>query len=317
MAIEVAGFTGTVTEADWSDITSRPGVYTVCGANDLRVSIVSGGADRTVRVAAGAAVGRGIYVASDATTDIQLGSVGTPGASRWDTIVLRRDRGTGEASLIALTGTSALAIAAGRKVAWTDNQDDQPLALARVAYGQSTVAEVRDVRCWASNSGLLVAEAPGREYLTEPGAVVRVVDGPTWRREVSAAGVESWKLEATPVGDSGWVVPVWGGDFGSAGSNLKSRRVGDVVHLTGYLIRSSTMNAGTTTACAILTETHRPTVEQDLGGAVLQVSPSTGVFNNDATGPVVVRIRTTGHVDLTLPRTATRVKLDGLSFRVS
>ncbi len=312
MAITVAGFAGTVTEDDWSNITSRPAAYTVCGADDLRVSIVSGGADRTVRVAVGAAVGRGIYVASDATTDIQLGSVGS--GSRWDTIVLRRDRGTGAASLIALTGTSALAIGAGRKVGWVDNQDDQPLALARVTAGQSTVAEVRDLRCWAANSGLVVADALGREYLAEPGGVVRVVGGPTWRREVSAAGVESWKLEATPVGDSGWVVPTWGGDFGSAGSSFRSRLIGEQVFFTGYLQRASTMAAGATNACLILPEAHRPLVAQDFGGLVIQVYDGTN-YNNDSAAEVgTARVRTSGHLDLILPRTASRVKFDGKFF---
>lgn len=312
MAITVAGFAGTVTEDDWSNITSRPAAYTVCGADDLRVSIVSGGADRTVRVAVGAAVGRGIYVASDATTDIQLGSVGS--GSRWDTIVLRRDRGTGTASLIALTGTSAAALAAGRKSDWTDNQDDQPLALARVVAGQSTVAEVRDLRCWAANGGLVVVDAQALGYLGDPGALVRIVGGASHRRVVDAAGAVSWEVEAVPVGDSGWVVPVWGGDFGSGGSTFRSRLVGNQVYFTGYLQRGSTMAAGATSACLILPEAHRPLVAQDLGGLVIQVYDGTN-YNNDAGAEQgTARIRTTGHLDLILPRTASRVKVDGKFF---
>lgn len=188
MAVTSVGFTGTVTEADWSKISVFGSQYGVLGASDLKVSIVSG-VDRTVRVAAGTAWAKGVLVTSDATTDVQLGVIAS--GERWDTIVIRRNRGTGSSSIIALAGTSTKGISASRHVDWASDHDDQPLALARVVAGQSNVVEVVDLRCWAGDGGVVAADAEALGYIVAPGSTVWV-SGVEWVRDVASNGTVSW-----------------------------------------------------------------------------------------------------------------------------
>lgn len=199
MTFTVAGFAGSVDEDQWGQILARAGGdYSVGGPGDLKVSIVTGGGDRVVRVAAGSAYARGVLATETGTTDLTLSSVGS--GSRWDTIVLRRDRNEGTAQLLVLTGTASQAYAAGRKVMWADGQDDQVLALARVTAGQSQVQEVSDERCWVANGGMVAASI--RVLGTLAGAGTSVWVGDTlWRKRVTDGGVVETvpAIQAAPV----------------------------------------------------------------------------------------------------------------------
>ena len=230
MALTSVGFAGTVTEANWSLISTFGAQYGVVGAGDFAVSIVPG-VDRTVRVATGSAWGRGVLVTSDATADVQLGAV-TSG-TRWDTIVLRRNRATGTSTILALVGTSSAAIASSREVGWADDKDDQPLALVPVISGSTTVGTPIDLRCWASNGGVVASSTIALDYLAAPGA--RVVIGDTeWRRVVSAGGAESWDPVTTaPVLElsmSGTVAP--GTGTYALPWTVERVKAGDITHST-------------------------------------------------------------------------------------
>src|SRR5690625_1507834 len=152
MAITSVGYGGTVDYPDYGKGVVTPGRYSFDGANDFRPTRVTGGSDRTVRVAGGTAQGWGVRDTEDsASVDVQLGSISS--GSRWDLVGLQRDWSAEASSLVVVSGGSSEAIPSRD----TDPgvKDVQPIALARVQAGQQYVTDVIDLRCWAADGGLV------------------------------------------------------------------------------------------------------------------------------------------------------------------
>lgn len=194
MALTSVGYAGSVTSADWADLTAAFGAqYGVLGAGDWKVTTVAG-QDRTVSIAAGSGFGHGILDTTDAAQTVQLGTVGS--GSRWDTIVARRTWSTPATVLMAVQGTSTQGLAASRQ-ANPGVVDDQPIALVQVTAGQQLPTSVVDLRCWRGNGGMTAASEDALAYLTSPGSVIWV-NGVEWVRQVASNGSISW-VRAEPV----------------------------------------------------------------------------------------------------------------------
>lgn len=253
------GFDGTVTEgAAAADLTVHPSEYGVGGfrgaSSDCRVSIVSG-VDRTVRVATGYAWGKGVSGYNAASVDVQAGVIAS--GTRWDTVVLRRNTADNTLTAMILAGTSTQAISASREVNFSDDKDDQPLALIRLVAGQSNVQEVVDLRCWAANGGLYAVSTYALGYLTTPGTAVQI--GKTlWRRETAGTGTDSWVAYEAVGGVSSWLAPTtWGLNYGT-NSTAQTRRIGDVTTMRGiFKPQSGSVGAGRTGSVGVVA--HAPT----------------------------------------------------------
>lgn len=194
MALTSVGYAGSVTSADWADLTAAFGAqYGVGGAADWKVTTVAG-QDRTVSVAVGSGFGHGILDTTDAAETIQLATVGS--GSRWDTIVARRTWATPVTTLIAVQGTSTRGISASRQ-SNPGVVDDQPIALVQVTAGQQLPTSVVDLRCWRGNGGMVAASNDALGYLDAAGSAVWV-DGVEWVRQVASNGTLSWH-RAEPV----------------------------------------------------------------------------------------------------------------------
>lgn len=200
MAITSVGYEGTVGWLEWAKMSTFGADYSCVGEGDYAVTLVPT-ADRTVRVAAGQAWGRGVMAVSDAPVNLQPAPI-TSG-SRWDTVVLRRNWTTKTSTLAVLSGTATAGVAAGRTtLAATGVTDDQPLALVQVSAQSGTsgvITSVLDVRCWASNGGLYAGHHLARGYLATPGSTVTAPS--VWNPSVDSR----WTCSRTPAGAWAWV----------------------------------------------------------------------------------------------------------------
>lgn len=197
MAITSVGYTGSImTDREWGEVSSRGSNYSVDAVGDFAVTRVPTG-DRAVRVAAGTAWGWGILAVNSADL-----TVTHPAGSRWDTVVIRRNRDTKQSTVMVLQGTSAKAISSARRVFSGSSQiDDQPIALIQVNASSSVVGEIEDLRCWGSNSGLVATSPLVQSYLQAPGANLRI-GGVEWSYEPNADGTWQWTRAD---GFTGWL----------------------------------------------------------------------------------------------------------------
>jgi hypothetical protein len=162
-----------ITETQWAVNRFGGPSYGVAGANDWKVTAVAG-QDRTVSIAAGKGFGFGVADVSDTNETRQLALV--PSGTRWDLISAHRDwqpSGGGPTSFTVIQGISTPTIPAAR-VHDPGVEDDQPIALVEVIAGQTGVGRIIDLRCWASNGGLVAADLLARDYLATPGARVLI-----------------------------------------------------------------------------------------------------------------------------------------------
>lgn len=168
--------------------------FTVAGASDWKVSSLAS-IDRGIRVEAGTGSGDAV---TDVTFEYETMSLPSPNiASRWSLIVRRRNwSGDGTSKLVAIPGTAAKALPARKDAPGTES--DQPLALVRVTQKDTTVQQVVDLRCWASNGGVEVADQLALDYLASPGAAVKL-GNTVWRYNLQANGVWGWGD-----GNKGW-----------------------------------------------------------------------------------------------------------------
>lgn len=162
--------------------------FTVAGPNDWKVSSLAS-IDRGIRVEVGTGSGDAV---TDQTFEYETMSLPSPPiASAWYLIVRRRNwSGTGTSTLVAIRGTGTKALPTRKDVAGTES--DQPLALVLVTQKDTTVQQVVDLRCWASNGGVEVADKLALQYLASPGAAVKLGTS-TWRYELQANNVWDWK----------------------------------------------------------------------------------------------------------------------------
>lgn len=198
------------TETAWAD--AHPligsGQYGVRSGGDWLVTAVTG-ADRTVSIAPGFGFGGGV---TDLTVDnetIQLDTI-TSG-SRWDLIVARRDwtPTAGESKFMKINGGSAKAIPGGRLMT-PGGIDDQPLALVQVTAGQTQPTAIVDLRCWATNGGMVAKDDLAKAYLNKLGTEL-YINGVEWRYIPGANNVPEWVTSGavttyTPTGATGWAV---------------------------------------------------------------------------------------------------------------
>lgn len=185
------GYAGSITEVTGKDFWNRIGAskYGVVGANDLKVTTTTG--DRMLLVGSGIAWGHNIQDTLDTSLSVQLSSVAS--GSRWDMIVVRRDV-TAKTSIEVVTGTSAKSLPSLTSTA--ASHADQPIALCRVDAGVTTVQEIIDLRCWASNGGMYAADLLARDYLNVPGARVRI-GGIHYEYVPDANGAFFWEARET------------------------------------------------------------------------------------------------------------------------
>lgn len=184
------------TETAWAD--AHPligsGQYGVRSGSDWNVTAVTG-ADRTVSIAEGFGWGSGVTDLTVANETIQLDTV-TAG-SRWDLIVARRDwtPTAGETKFMKINGGATKAIPGGRLLT-PGGIDDQPLALVQVTAGQTQPTAIVDLRCWATNGGMVAKDDLVKGYLNKLGTCV-YINGTEWRYVPGANNVPEWVTGGT------------------------------------------------------------------------------------------------------------------------
>lgn len=176
------------------------GRVTVVTSTPLTVRVNAGPVVRGLRAGIG---GHGVYDIITVAEDITISNA-LPGAgqSKWYTIAARRTWQTTQATtLVALTGTAAEAIAAGRQQT-PGTVDEQPLALVQVTNGTSGLAitAVRDLRP-VSQGGEYVIDPASRDvvmsYFNKPGYRLRVGDTAYVRTIIG--GIEAWQPDGAAV----------------------------------------------------------------------------------------------------------------------
>lgn len=185
------GYAGEITEVTGKDFWNRIGAskYGVVGPNDLKVSTTTG--DRMLLINSGVAWGHNIEDTLVTSPSVQLDSVSS--GSRWDLVVVRRDV-TAKTSVEVVKGTASKVLPSLTTA--NTSHADQPLALCRVDANVTTVQEIVDLRCWAANGGVLIANLLARDYLNIPGA--RVMLGGTEHRYIpNAQGDFTWESRET------------------------------------------------------------------------------------------------------------------------
>jgi hypothetical protein len=195
MAITSKFYDTAITESDWAKNRFGDARYGMVGANDWKVTAVAG-ADRTVSIAPGKGFGHGIADVSDTNVTIQLDPIGS--GSRWDLIAMRRDwqpLAGGPSAFVKVTGSSAKGIP-GTRVNDPGVQDDQPVYLVQVTAGDTNPTGFVDLRCWAANGGLVVADKLALDYLAVPGARV-LLGGAEYRYIPDAEGDFFWEARET------------------------------------------------------------------------------------------------------------------------
>ncbi|MHA7210787.1 hypothetical protein [Arthrobacter sp. MDT1-65] len=211
MAFIDAGYDGTVDEVQFAKLLNR---YAVVGPDDFKASAVAG-ADRTLSIANGTALGPGSLNVGSAFAPIQFDAVAS-GTSRWDLVVLRRN-------WQPASGTTTLEIIKGGATAVLPTRntnpgvlDDQPLYLQQVNAGSTSLGQRIDLRVWVGSGGAEAADKLALTYLAQPGAAVKIGWG-LHRYELQGNGVWGWQeysLQAQPL--LAKVVPVNGTSNGNA-----------------------------------------------------------------------------------------------------
>jgi hypothetical protein len=231
MAIVSKFYDGPVSETDWAKNRLGAPLYGVNGADDWRVTAVSG-ADRTISIATGSGFGQGVADTSDTNVTIQLGTIAS--GTRWDLVAMRRDwqpAAGGPSAFVAVAGTSSKALPADRQNT-PGMVDDQPLALVQVTAGETLPSAVVDLRCWSSNGGIEAADALALQYLQTPGAAIKI-GGSLWRYERDANGLWTW-VGYDQFRDSGWVDMAYAPGFeAGAPGQLKYKFADGMLHILG------------------------------------------------------------------------------------
>lgn len=184
---ESAGYEGTVDEPEWSDLLSMAGgrQYGVADAGAWKVT--AGTADREVRIAPGRGFGYGVRDRSTAVASLTLPA--TTSGSRWHLIVVERDWAANQSAFDSVAGSDVRAIPPRDNTPGVT--DAQPLALARVAAGQSQVADIIDLRVWGGDGGSFANDELVLQYLNRIGTSVRI-GSVEWNRDLDALGNPVW-----------------------------------------------------------------------------------------------------------------------------
>lgn len=201
MALNSAGFDGSIVESDWAGLSNNGGSrYSVGSTGDFKVTPRSA-ATLTCDVAAGVAYGGGVKVTNTAALTVTHATAPATG-TRWDAVVIRRNwSGTGgTASVVVITGTATRTIPARNNTPGV--LDDQVLALVPINAGQSIPGTPVDCRWLASKvitcGDLLAIPEPveGMEAVVLSGT-----NAPStrWRYELDPTGNPGWKRDTTQI----------------------------------------------------------------------------------------------------------------------
>jgi len=231
------GFKGQVTSAQTPLVLGIGARYAVVGSG-LKAS-AGGAGDRAVTVSPGSAWGDGV-LSTWSTSGVVNAAANSTGATRWDTLVIRRhwqpaSSPTGTSTLMLLTGGSSKAIAVSRKTDRGVTDSDQPIALVPVANGSAVAGQPVDLRCWTGAGGGLVAEnVEALQYLDDKGSTVHIGETVHTRLE-DGSGTLYWSQSGTP-----WtaVAPQNGFTNGSGWAAVQARASGGGVDVSSaFLIR--------------------------------------------------------------------------------
>lgn len=193
-----------VKETKWAQsATSRGPMYGVAGAGDLKLT-AHPSTPYAVNLSPGIFWGQGVWDESGDIATVQC-EVPAKGVVRYDLIVAHRDwqpTGGGPTSLVAIKGGTGAQIPSERQNR-PGTVDDQPLWLVQWTGGQTQPTKIIDLRCWASNGGVEIANKLALDYLGEPGAAVKLGRS-VWRYESKGNGVWGWGeyLPADPLSPS-------------------------------------------------------------------------------------------------------------------
>lgn len=198
MALTSVFYDGPVTETDRA--TNRAGAadYGVIGADDFRVS-THPSIPYALNVAAGKAHGYGVSDTAEATQVVQCATLAS--GTRFDLIVVRRNWQPllgGPSTLVAIQGGSTIPNIQTLRTIGPGVEDDQPIALVEWRGSVNAPYRIIDLRCWAGNGGVVIADILARDYLARPGADV-LLGSTTWRYALGANGVWGWAADVLPL----------------------------------------------------------------------------------------------------------------------
>lgn len=188
MADQHIGYPGSVNAsqlASWMPNVAAA-QYSVEGLFDGQV-VTNNVGDRGVTVKPGTIIGDGIMDVFTGNTNLNFGSVASGSPDRWDMVVLRR---TWNATVGASTSIYTIIPGGPNKTLPARNNNkgvlsDQPMALCRIKAGSTAVQEIIDLRCWASNGGVVAVHELVMTYLDQVGTSV-IINGKEWCKIVSS-----------------------------------------------------------------------------------------------------------------------------------
>jgi hypothetical protein len=218
VSFESAGYGGAVTQESWANLASDLGhTYSVEGIDSWAVTPATG--DRAIAIAPGVGYGHGV---NDTTVDIESMFIPavTSGASRYDMIVARRDWSTKLTTFEIVAGSTTRTLPTRANT--PGFLDEQPLALVKVNAGSTAIAEVVDLRTWATDGGMLARDALARLYLARLGARVKIA-GEVWSYEHITPTTTDWVNED---GSGPWVNLVLNAGWHNVASPARVRLVG-------------------------------------------------------------------------------------------
>lgn len=206
-----------VKETDWGkSAISRGATYGVVGADDLMLTPHPSAAYTLNLSTAAGFYGHGVWDTSDAIETLPAATPPATGVKRWDMVAAHRDMqpvGGGPTTLILMQGNASRALPATR----ANNPGvvtDQPLWLVEWTGGQTQPTAIVDLRCWASNGGVVAADDLARNYLNTPGARV-MVGTKDWAYLPGANGAFGWVDLSAPAAS----VALWLGNGSTAYSS--------------------------------------------------------------------------------------------------
>ena len=183
-------YAGPTTEVNWAKAAAALGsTYGVKGPSDWEVTKDPTGT-RQVKITHGDGHGQGVVDHTDLDDTLVLDTISA--GTRWDLVCAKRDWQTGAkvTTFGKRTGTASREIPTGR-LTTPGVADEQPLALVQLSYGQSVPTAVIDLRCWANNGGLVIADVMALDYLGDVGTQAQL-GSVTYIRGQDSAGNPVW-----------------------------------------------------------------------------------------------------------------------------
>jgi hypothetical protein len=191
MTITSQGYPGSLDRVGWAQTTEHAtgGRYNIESNTHFNAAAGPGGVDRSIAIAAGGASGRGVYDESDATEILACNPVVS--GTRWDMVVLNRNFLTKTTTLEIIEGGSTPAIPS-RLTSVTAGVDQQPLWLAKVVAGQTTIQGWRDLRVWHGPGGCVAKDPLVLDYHLRPGTEITIGNEVYTRTIDPQTNVASW-----------------------------------------------------------------------------------------------------------------------------